>query len=90
MLLVKGFTLLLRDVDAGLASELVGRELSIKISIALFQACVRTLREQGADGSWEDSPELTSYAILVLAEARNLSFFGGMFFQLFETAMLTR
>jgi hypothetical protein len=78
MLLVKGSTILLRDVDAGLASDLLGSELSIKMSIAVFQACLRTLMEQRADGSWESSPEQTAYAVLTLTEARKLCFFEGM------------
>ena len=78
MLLVKGFSLLLRDVDEGLASELLGWELSVKIAIAVFQASSRTMAEQRPDGSWETCPEQTAYAILTLAEARNLCFFTGM------------
>jgi len=78
MLLVKGFSLLLRDVDEGLASELLGWELSVKIAIAVFQASSRTMAEQRPDGSWETCPEQTAYAILTLAEARHLCFFTGM------------
>ncbi|RMZ72785.1 gibberellin cluster-kaurensynthase [Pyrenophora seminiperda CCB06] len=72
---VKSFSLLLSDVDAGLASELLGQDLSIRTSIATFQACFRTLLEQHRNGSWEDSPEQTAYAVLILREARCLSFF---------------
>jgi len=68
---------LLEDVDAGVASELLDRDLSIRISIATFQACFRTLLEQSENGSWEDSPEQTAYAILILASARRLDVFAG-------------
>lgn len=78
MLLVKSFVLLISDVDAGLGLELLGQDLSIRISIAAFQACYRTLLEQREDGSWENSPEQTTYAVLILAEARKLDFFAGM------------
>ncbi|SMR42083.1 unnamed protein product [Zymoseptoria tritici ST99CH_3D1] len=75
MLLVKAFTLLLRDVDTGLASDLLGSQLSMRIAIAVFQACSRTLMDQHADGSWGDSPEQTAYAVLTLADARQLCLF---------------
>ncbi|PYI10667.1 aphidicolan-16beta-ol synthase [Aspergillus sclerotiicarbonarius CBS 121057] len=46
-----------------------------KVAVVLFQACLRPLLEQEADGSWSHSVEKTAYAVLILAEARCVSFF---------------
>jgi hypothetical protein len=78
MLMTKGFVELLRLLDANPTSDLLDGELKTKISIALFQACIRTILEQRENGSWEDSPEQTAYAILTLVEASHLCFFAGM------------
>jgi hypothetical protein len=50
-------------------------EIQSRVFIALFQGCFRTLLNQKEDGSWNDSVEQTSYGILILSEARRLSFF---------------
>ena len=51
------------------------RGLLSRIAIALFQACLRPLLDQQADGSWNQSIEETAYGILILTEARRVCFF---------------
>lgn len=46
-----------------------------KVTVCLFQACLRTMLRQETDGSWNHSPEETGYAILTLQQAQRLSFF---------------
>ena len=82
MLMVEAFTALLRDLESNPASVFLSEDLILKVCIALFQACTRTLFEQRDNGSWESSPEQTAYAILTLAEARHLCFFKDFQFQL--------
>ncbi|KAM4055508.1 ent-kaur-16-ene synthase [Hirsutella rhossiliensis] len=76
MLLAEAFTDLLRLLDSGGAFlDMAGPELHLRVSISLFQACLRTMLEQREDGSWNGLPEQTCYAILALAEARHVCFF---------------
>ncbi|KAH8128114.1 ent-copalyl diphosphate/ent-kaurene synthase [Trichoderma asperellum] len=77
MLMVQAFTALLRNLDDS-TTKFLTEELVLKVSIALFQACTRTLFEQQEDGSWEGSAEQTAYAILTLAEGRHLYFLGDL------------
>ncbi|RAL02627.1 terpene synthase family protein [Aspergillus ibericus CBS 121593] len=46
-----------------------------KVAIVLFQACLRPLLEQDANGSWSHSVENTAYAVVILGEAKCVSFF---------------
>ena len=76
MLMVEAFTALLRHLESNpAASNFLSEELALKVSVALFQACTRTLLEQRHNGSWDGSPEQTAYAVLTLAQARTLCFF---------------
>lgn len=50
-------------------------ELDSRLSIALFQACLRTLLDQEKDGSWNGSIEESAYGLLILSEARRVCFF---------------
>ena len=74
MLMVEGFTELLRLLDQRAITGLLAADLQWKVAISLFQACNRTLLEQQDDGSWSGLPEQTSYAILTLASARSITF----------------
>lgn len=76
MLMAEAFTELLRKFETGEIPESVKEQLLWRVCISLYQACLRTLLEQDSDGSWGGMPEQTSYAIITLAEARKLSFFG--------------
>lgn len=78
MLMAEAFTELLRHFDNGTYPKAADGQLIWRVCICLFQACHRTLLEQGEDGSWEGMPEQTSYAILALAQARKLSLFDGL------------
>lgn len=51
------------------------QDLQSRIAITLFQACLRPLLDQQADGSWNQSIEETAYGILILTEARRVCFF---------------
>jgi hypothetical protein len=77
MLLVEAFTDVLALLDRGQLS-ILHEDLRWQISIALFQACQRTLLEQRQDGSWSSMPEQTAYAVLTLAEARRVCFFSSI------------
>ncbi|KAK2595832.1 hypothetical protein N8I77_013625 [Diaporthe amygdali] len=46
-----------------------------RVSICLFQGCLRTMLQQCEDGSWSHSREQTAYAVLTLGQARRLSTF---------------
>ena len=74
MLMVEGFTEILRLLDQKAITGLLAADLQWKVAISLFQACNRTLLEQQDDGSWSGLPEQTSYAILTLATARSIIF----------------
>lgn len=54
---------------------LLDPDLISRVSITLFQACLRTMLLQKENGSWEDSVEITAYGILILSIARRLCFF---------------
>lgn len=45
------------------------------MAIVLFQVCFRPLLQQELDGSWNHSVEETAYALLILTQARKVSFF---------------
>ncbi|KAI0426880.1 hypothetical protein F5Y09DRAFT_317706 [Xylaria sp. FL1042] len=46
-----------------------------RIAICLYQACFRTLLEQGDNGSWNSSVADTAHAIIILTEARKFDLF---------------
>jgi hypothetical protein len=75
MLMVEAFVVLLGHLDRGAFPKIAGQELQWKICISMFQACFRTLLEQDEDGSWGGQPEQSCYAILTLAQARNVCLF---------------
>jgi aphidicolan-16beta-ol synthase/syn-copalyl-diphosphate synthase len=53
-------------------------DLQHRLAVALFQACLRPLLDQQADGSWNQSIEETAYGILILSEARRVCFFNDL------------
>ncbi|KAK1951962.1 aphidicolan-16beta-ol synthase [Colletotrichum sublineola] len=76
MLMVEAFVRLLSIIDEKrLPLDFLTEELSSKVAIAVFQAGLRTMAEQKADGSWNQSVEQTSYAVLILSESRRLRHF---------------
>ncbi|KAI1213724.1 terpene synthase family protein [Annulohypoxylon truncatum] len=75
LLLVEAFTDLLALVDDDTMLDLLDSELQSRVSITLFQSCLRTMLLQKEDGSWEGSVERTAYGILILCAARRLIFF---------------
>ena len=77
MLMVQALVAFLRSLEGDHTFAPADQELVLKVSICLFQACIRTLHEQGSDGSWGHSADDTAFAILTLAETRQLWIFKG-------------
>ncbi|KAK2036119.1 ent-kaurene synthase [Colletotrichum somersetense] len=76
MLMVEAFVRILAIIDQGrLPSDFLNNEIRSKVAIAIFQAGLRTMMQQRADGSWNRSVEQTSYAVLILSESRRLRHF---------------
>ncbi|TLD19064.1 hypothetical protein PspLS_09766 [Pyricularia sp. CBS 133598] len=76
MLMVEAFVRLFAIIDEGrLPSDFLPEELRSKVAIAIFQAGLRTMMEQKTDGTWNQSVEQTSYAVLILSESRKLRHF---------------
>ncbi|KKY15986.1 putative ent-kaurene synthase [Diplodia seriata] len=75
MLMVEAFVDLLSLTERGLLSDLLDQETKSRLSVALCQATLRVMLQQMDDGSWNGSPEQTSYAILTLVQARRVAFF---------------
>ncbi|EXL39270.1 hypothetical protein FOCG_18115 [Fusarium oxysporum f. sp. radicis-lycopersici 26381] len=75
VLLVQVLVDLLLLVEEGKLPGVLDQELQHRVAITLFQACLRPLLDQDVDGSWNQSIEATAYGILILSEARCLSFF---------------
>ncbi|EUC27264.1 hypothetical protein COCCADRAFT_10099 [Bipolaris zeicola 26-R-13] len=75
MLMVQALVAFLRSLEGDHTYVPADQDLVLKVSICLFQACIRTLHEQGPDGSWGNSADDTAFAVLTLAEARQLWIF---------------
>ncbi|KAH8799111.1 Copalyl diphosphate synthase [Xylogone sp. PMI_703] len=78
VLLVETLVDLLFAIEQNKRPGVFDQEIQFRIAITLFQACLRPLLEQQANGSWNQSLEETAYAVLILAEARRLAFFDGL------------
>ncbi|KAI3393844.1 hypothetical protein diail_3571 [Diaporthe ilicicola] len=74
MLMVQALADFLATFDQGVWPSLMDEVEGAKVTICLFQACLRTLLGQHEDGSWDHSQEQTAYAVLTLTQARRLSF----------------
>lgn len=75
MLLVETLTKLIQTIDSGELLDDIDMSLRCKVSVSLFQACLRIMLDQNEDGSWDGYQEQTCYAILALSHARHVSFF---------------
>ncbi|KAG6075575.1 hypothetical protein E4U15_005586 [Claviceps sp. LM218 group G6] len=75
MLLAEALTKLILVLDSGELLEDIDFDLRCRLSVSLFQACLRIMLDQSEDGSWNGSQEQTCYAILALSHARHVSFF---------------
>lgn len=78
MLLVEAFTNVIHLIDGGELSRLFDENLKCKIGLSVFQVVLRIILDQDDDGSWRGYREQTCYAILALAQARNVCFFTHM------------
>ncbi|KAI1433454.1 hypothetical protein GGR50DRAFT_696083 [Xylaria sp. CBS 124048] len=74
LLSVNAFTDLLSWASENEILAILENNLITRVRISLFQACLRTMLVQDADGSWGSSVEETAYGILILSEARRVSF----------------
>ncbi|KAF4950621.1 hypothetical protein FSARC_13126 [Fusarium sarcochroum] len=74
MLLVDAFTELLRVLDTGSLPGVIVQRLHYKAAICLVQSVHRVLLTQQSDGSWDQMPEQTCYAILALKQASKCCF----------------
>jgi hypothetical protein len=74
MLIAQALTRLLQLYDISKLPELSSDLLRDQVSVVLFQALVRSLKSQGVDGSWRNSPEVTAYVVLSLANLASLPF----------------
>lgn len=74
MLMVQALTNFLATIDQGVWPSPMDEVEIAKVTVCLFQACLRTLLGQREDGSWNQSQEQTAYAILTLTQAMRLSF----------------
>ncbi|KAF1921227.1 Ent-kaur-16-ene synthase [Ampelomyces quisqualis] len=76
MLLVQSFGNLIQQISgSGRLRAIFDSEMLSRLSVCLFQACLRTLLDQMDDGSWDGKPEESSYATLALVEAGRLVLF---------------
>ncbi|KAJ0109430.1 Copalyl diphosphate synthase [Diaporthe amygdali] len=75
VLLVEVLVDLVSLLEQGKLPDVLDQELQYRVAITLFQACLRPLLDQDADGSWNKSIEATAYGILILTEARRVCFF---------------
>ncbi|KAG5979881.1 hypothetical protein E4U55_004661 [Claviceps digitariae] len=75
MLLVETLTKLIQTLDGGQLLDDIDISLRCKVSVSLFQACLRIMLDQSKDGSWDGYEEQTCYAILALSHARRVSLF---------------
>ncbi|KAL1601386.1 hypothetical protein SLS60_006298 [Paraconiothyrium brasiliense] len=75
VLLVEALVDLLSLIEQNELPGVFNEDVQSRIAVTVFQACFRPLLDQDTDGSWNQSPEETAYAVLILAEARRLAFF---------------
>ncbi|KAK8104680.1 Ent-kaur-16-ene synthase [Apiospora kogelbergensis] len=75
VLIVEAFVALLSLIEQDKLPGVFSAEFCSRLSVALFQACLRPLFDQQSDGSWNQSVEETAYGVLILSEARHVCFF---------------
>ena len=75
MLMAKAFMRLIRLWEQGLVPVPNDPSIRDKLIISLFQALIRTLQSQNADGSWGSGQrcETTAYAVITLTKLASLS-----------------
>ncbi|KAI0911118.1 hypothetical protein F4823DRAFT_587509 [Ustulina deusta] len=61
--------------ENGGLSAFSDKVMKSRIAICLYQACFRTLLEQGDNGSWNSSVADTAHAVIILTEARKFDLF---------------
>ncbi|KAJ2985001.1 hypothetical protein NUW58_g5768 [Xylaria curta] len=78
VLMAEAFVDILNLIEQDKLPGVFDEDLQSRLAVALFQACFRPLLDQQADGSWNHSVEETAYGILILSEARRVSFFSDL------------
>ncbi|KAI0454428.1 Copalyl diphosphate synthase [Xylaria acuta] len=78
VLIVEAFVDILNLIEQDKLPGVFDENLQSRLAVALFQACFRPLLDQQEDGSWNNSIEETAYAVLILSEARRVSFFNDL------------
>ncbi|KAK8103054.1 hypothetical protein PG984_016200 [Apiospora sp. TS-2023a] len=78
VLIVEAFSDLLRFAEQDKLPGVLDQASRSRLAVALFQACLRPLLDQKADGSWNGSVEETAYGVLILSEARRVCFFDAL------------
>ncbi|RAK90792.1 terpenoid cyclases/Protein prenyltransferase [Aspergillus costaricaensis CBS 115574] len=74
MLLSSAFVEALWQYDSGELRHVGTHVLVREIAMCLCQILSRTLSQQSANGSWDDSLEVTSYGVLTLSQLERLPF----------------
>ncbi|KAI1128184.1 Copalyl diphosphate synthase [Nemania abortiva] len=78
VLIVEAFVDILNLIEQNKLPGVFDEDLQSRLAVALFQACLRPLLDQQADGSWNGSIEETAYGVLILSEARRVCFFNDL------------
>ncbi|KAI0861469.1 Copalyl diphosphate synthase [Xylaria cubensis] len=78
VLIVEAFVDILNLIEQNKLPGVFDENLQSRLAVALFQACFRPLLDQQEDGSWNHSIEETAYGVLILSEARRVSFFNDL------------
>ncbi|KAK8015189.1 hypothetical protein PG990_008485 [Apiospora arundinis] len=75
LLFLQSMTQVLALMDRETPNQLMDPDLTSRLMVAVFQACLRTMLVQRDDGSWSSSAEESAYGVLILCEARRLTMF---------------
>ncbi|KAI0203005.1 Copalyl diphosphate synthase [Astrocystis sublimbata] len=78
VLIVEAFVDILNLIEQDKLPGLFDENLQSRLAVALFQACFRPLLDQLEDGSWNNNIEETAYGVLILSEARRVTFFNDL------------
>ncbi|KAI0972982.1 aphidicolan-16beta-ol synthase [Xylaria arbuscula] len=78
VLIVEAFVDILNLIEQNKLPGVFDEDIQSRLAVALFQACFRPLLDQQANGSWNQSIEETAYGVLILSEARRVSFFNDL------------
>ncbi|KAI2642333.1 Copalyl diphosphate synthase [Xylaria nigripes] len=78
VLIAEAFVDILNLIEQNKLPGVFDEDLQGRLAVALFQAGLRPLLDQQANGSWNQSIEETAYGILILSEVRRVCFFNDL------------